>query len=174
MAVTTKNLEDALAGAGVEPELAASIAVAMQPFIESDGVSQAESVSEERSDSDDVRLARLEQKVDDLRDLMMVGLQSVDRRFDDMEKRIDHRFEGVDHRFEGVDRRFEEVDRRFGDVDRRFEEAEKREDRRFEAVDRRFDDLNKRLDRERMERWAFVVAVGGSITAALLRLFGAI
>lgn len=160
MAVTTKNLEDALAGAGVEPELAASIAVAMQPFIESDSVSRAEVVSGERGDSDDVRLARLEQKVDDLRDLMMIGFQSVDRRFDDMEKRIDHRFE--------------EVDRRFGDVDRRFEEAEKREDRRFEAVERRFGQLDHRLDRERMERWAFVVAVGGSVTAALLRLFGAI
>ncbi len=167
MAVTAKNLEDALTGAGVEPDLAASIAVAMQPFIENGGVAQAEAASRERSDSDEVRLARLEQKVDDLRDLVMVGLQNVDRRFDDMEKRIDRRFEDVDRRFEDVDRRFAEAERR---EDRRFEGV----DRRFEDVDRRFSDLNKRLDRERMERWAFVVAVGGSITAALLRLFGAI
>lgn len=171
MAVTTKNLEDALAGAGVEPELAASIAVAMQPFIENDGVAQAESVSEVRGDSDDVRLARLEQKVDDLRDLMMVGFQNVDRRFEE----VDRRFDEVDRRFVEMDirtdRRFEEAEKR---EDRRFEEAERREDRRFESVGQRFDDLDKRLDRERMERWAFVVAVGGSLAAALLRLFGAI
>ena len=139
-------------------------------------------MSEVRGDSDDVRLARLEQKVDDLRDLMMVGFQNVDRRFEE----VDRRFDEVDRRFVEMDirtdRRFEEAekreDRSFEEAekreDRRFEEAERREDRRFESVGQRFDDLDKRLDRERMERWAFVVAVGGSLAAALLRLFGAI
>lgn len=44
----------------------------------------------------------------------------------------------------------------------------------FAHVDHRFKEIDDRLDRERRERWGFVTAAAGAITAGLLRVFGAI
>ena len=136
MSTSTRRLEDVLTEAGVSPESAPSVVAELQRFVDEAiaaraGVGPPDSEQGASVDSNEGRLIRLEQKLDHLRELMMVQFADVDRRFD-------------------------EVDRRFGDVDRRF------------------GDVDKRLDRERLERLGFVTAAAGAITAALLRLFGAI
>ena len=157
MAVSTERLEDVLTEAGVSPEAAPSVVAELQRFVDEAIAAQAGSGSSEArqrtgADSTEARLIRLEQKFDSLLELMTIRFNDIDRRFDE----VDRRFDEVDRRFELVDRRFEDVDRRFGEVDRRF------------------GDVDKRLDRERLERLGFVTAAAGAITAALLRLFGAI
>jgi len=84
---------------------------------------------------------------------LRLAIESMDKRFEDLQKYMDKRFEAVNERFEGLQRY----------MDRRFEAVNKR----FEAVDRRFEDMNRRFeDMFRTFRIMFV------IISLLIAVFG--
>lgn len=163
MAAPANDLETALTSAGFAPESAAELGKVLKEFVD-DAVSrrsssQSEPLESLMSDPNAERLIRVEQSLLDLRELMQV------------------RFDAVDKQFEAVDRRFEEIDRRLDVIDARLEELSRRLDlveRRLDVVERRLDELDSRMNRERVERIGFVTAATGAIVAGLLRLFGAI
>jgi uncharacterized protein HemX len=63
---------------------------------------------------------------------LVVFMQQVDKRFEELRTDMNTRFEQVDKRFEQVDKRFEQVDKRFEQVDKRFEELRSDMNTRFE------------------------------------------
>ena len=190
MATPTNDLQTALAGAGIEPEAAEQLGVALQQFMD-EAVARQSSRDETpvppMSYQDSERFVRIEQSLFDLRELMQVRFEAVDQRFDQVDRRfedVDRRFDVLERRFEVVERQLEEVNRRLDVVERRIdlverrlEEVERRfgeVERRFGEVERRFGEVDERLNRERLERLGFVTAATGAIVAGLLRLFGAI
>jgi hypothetical protein len=70
------------------------------------------------------RLTRVEEEVKAQRDIILMGFQQMDKRFELMQKDMDERFKSVqkrmDDRFSQVDRRFDDVNKRFDDVNKRF------------------------------------------------------
>jgi len=70
------------------------------------------------------RMVRVEEELKNQRELMLIGFEQVNKRFEDMQKYMDKRFEQVDKRFEQVDKRFEDMqkymDKRFEDVNSKF------------------------------------------------------
>ena len=157
MAVSTRELEDALAEAGLSPEAAPNLADVLQRM--ADNAIARQHAAPITDPSVVERLARIEQSLLDLNEMLGV-------RFDV----VDHRFEQMERQFGLVDRKLDEVNRRLDVVERRLDVV----DRRFEEVDGRFRALDERLNRERLERLGFVTAAAGAITAGLLRIFGAI
>lgn len=94
MAVSTERLEDALTEAGFQPDAAPSLAAVLQSMVDEAVAERAEARSPEqrpsaRVDSSEARLIRLEQKFDDLRELIMVQFAHVEQRFADVDKRQD-------------------------------------------------------------------------------------
>ena len=187
MAISTKELEDALAEAGISSEAAPSLAAVLQRLVdareEDPGqtavIAPAETIP---ADSTDRRLDRIEQELVHLHDLLTVRFEDVDRQFEEMRRQTDQRFDEIDRRFEEMQR---QMDQRFDEMrlrtDQRFDEMQRQMDQRFGAVDDKFDAVDDRFaaiegrfDRERRERWGIVTAATGAIVAALLRLFGVI
>ena len=73
------------------------------------------------------RMVRVEEELKNQRELMLMGFEQTNKRFEEMQKNMDKRFEQVDKRFEemqkNMDRRFEQVDKRFEQIDKRFEDV---------------------------------------------------
>ena len=69
------------------------------------------------------RIVRVEEELKSQRELMLMGFEQTNKRFEDMQKYMDKRFEQIDKRFEQVDKRFEQIDKRFEQVDKRFEDV---------------------------------------------------
>ncbi len=59
------------------------------------------------------RMVRVEEELKNQRELMLIGFEQSNKRFEDMQKYMDKRFEQVDKRFEQVDKRFEDVNSKF-------------------------------------------------------------
>lgn len=170
MATPTNDLQTALASAGIEPEAAERLGLALERFMDEAVARQAssrdDSVTLPSASPDAERLARIEQSLSDMRELVQVQFDAVQQRFE----HVDRRFDVVERRLDVTDRGFEEVNRRLDVLERRLDVI----DRRFEEVERRFQEVDERLNRERLERFGFVTAATGAIVAGLLRLFGAI
>ncbi len=70
------------------------------------------------------RMVRVEEELKNQRELILIGFEQSNKRFEDMQKYMDKRFEQVDKRFEQVDKRFEDMqkymDKRFEDVNTKF------------------------------------------------------
>ena len=70
------------------------------------------------------RMTRIEEELRSQRELMQLGFNQMDKRFESMQKQMDERFTSVDKRFESVqkqmDERFTAVDKRFDDMSRKF------------------------------------------------------
>jgi len=69
------------------------------------------------------RIVRVEEELKSQRELMLMGFEQTNKRFEDIQKYMDKRFEQIDKRFEQVDKRFEQIDKRFEQVDKRFEDV---------------------------------------------------
>ena len=184
MATPANDLETALASAGLAPEAAERLGAALQQLMKEALARQAppqvEALASPIAEATGERAIRIEQAVIDLREILTVRFDAIDRRFEEVDRRFElteRRFEEIDRRFDLVDRKFEEIDRRFDLMERKFQEIDHRfelVDLRFAEIDRRFVELNDRLDRERRERLGFATAATGVIVAGLLRIFGAI
>ena len=85
------------------------------------------------------RAVRVEEELKAQRELMKVGFDHVDKRFEEMRADTKARFEQVDKRFEQVDKRFEQMR---SDMNTRFEQV----DKRFEQVDKRFEDMRSDMN----------------------------
>lgn len=87
------------------------------------------------------RMIRVEEELKSQRELIKLGFEQMDRRFESLQKQMDARFEAVDERFKAMDSRFETMqkymDARFEQVDKRFEQVE----RRFEQIDKKFNTI---------------------------------
>jgi len=106
----------------------------------------------------DVKIDKVDAKVEDLRTEMNYKFEVVFEKFDE----VDKRFEDVDKRFDEVDKRFEDVDKRFNEVDKRFDEVtdelriirnelkEKVGRDEFLALEKRVIILEKRLSRSKI------------------------
>ncbi len=191
MATPANDLETALASAGLAPEAAQRLGEALQQLMEEALARQAppqvEALASPIAEATSERVIHIEQAVIDLREILTVRFDAIDRRFEESDRRFElteRRFDEIDRRLDLVERKFEEIDRRFDLVDRKFELMERKfqeidhrfelVDLRFAEIDRRFVELNDRLNRERRERLGFVTAATGAIVAGLLRIFGAI
>ena len=183
MAVSTKELEEALVEGGVTQEAAPNLAnVLVRMFggraeeVESKGTEHgqinARSAWERATDQ---RLDRIEQEFVHLRELLTVRFDAVDHRFEQVDQRFEELQRSIDQRFEQVDQRFEELQR---SIDQRFDQIQREMDQRFDQMQRETDQrhaaVEERLDRERRERWGLVTAATGAIVVGLLRIFGAI
>ena len=108
------------------------------------------------------RAVRVEEELKAQRELMKVGFDHVDKRFEEMRADTKAHFEQVDKRFEqmrsDMNTRFEQVDKRFEQVDRRFEEMRSDMNTRFAEqradTNRRFDEMHKSST-----RWMVFVSV---------------
>ena len=90
------------------------------------------------------RMTRIEEELRSQRELMQLGFNQMDKRFESMQKQMDERFTAVDKRFESV---------------------QKQMDERFTAVDKRFDDMNKKFT---MMMW--MMSAGFTIIATVITL----
>ena len=105
------------------------------------------------------RAVRVEEELKAQRELMKIGFDHVDKRFEEMRADTKARFEQVDKRFEqmrtDMNTRFEQVDKRFEQVDKRFEDMRSDMNTRFDQVDRRFEemrsDMNTRFAEQRAD-----------------------
>lgn len=77
------------------------------------------------------RLTRVEEEVKAQRDIILMGFQQMDKRFELMQTEMNTRFASVQ---KNMDERFSQTDKRFDDVNKRFDDTNKR-----------FDDVNKRF-----------------------------
>ena len=63
------------------------------------------------------RMVRVEEELKNQRELILIGFEQSNKRFEDMQKYMDKRFEQVDKRFEDMqkymDKRFEDVNNKF-------------------------------------------------------------
>ena len=92
------------------------------------------------------RIVRVEEELKHQRELIQLGIETSNKRFEEMRQDMDKRFEHVD---------------------KRFEEMRQDMDKRFEHVDKRFEEMTKRLDV--FMRWSITttLAVAGILFAAL-------
>ena len=83
---------------------------------------------------------------------LMLVIDQMDKRFDDVNKKFEAMQMQIDKRFDDVNKKFEamqmQIDKRFDDVNKRFDD-----------VNKRFDDVNKRFGQM---QW-FITASTGSI-----------
>ena len=105
---------------------------------------------------------------------LMLVIDQMDKRFDDVNKKFEAMQMQIDKRFDDVNKKFEamqmQIDKRFDDVNKKFEAMQMQMDKRFDDVnkkfeamqmqmDKRFDDVNKRFGQM---QW-FITASTGSI-----------
>jgi septal ring factor EnvC (AmiA/AmiB activator) len=86
------------------------------------------------------------------------------RRLEDRFDRIDNRFGQVDDRFGQVEDQFKQVDDRFDRIEHRFKQV----DDRFDRIEDRLDAVNQRLDRFFLTQSAGLIAIVGTLIAAVL------
>ena len=101
------------------------------------------------------RIVRVEEELKSQRELIIISIEQMEKRFEQMEKR----FEQVDKRFEQMDKRFEDIQKY---MDKRFEQV----DKRFEQVDKRFEDVNSKSKM----MFAFMT-LGFTILATMMTVF---
>ncbi len=101
------------------------------------------------------RIVRVEEELKSQRELMLMGFEQTNKRFEDIQKYMDKRFEQIDKRFEQVDKRFEQVDKRFEQIDKRFEQ-----------VDKRFEDVNSKF-----KMMFTFMTLGFTILATMMTMF---
>jgi hypothetical protein len=70
----------------------------------------------------------------------------------------------LEDRFDRIDNRFGQVDDRFGQVEDRFKQV----DDRFDRIEDRLDAVNQRLDRFFLTQSAGLIAIVGTLIAAVL------
>ena len=154
MATSTQRLEDVLTEAGISLEAAPSVAAELQRFVEEaiaagtktrpTGLRPSES-----TESLESQMVRMEQKID--------ALQT---RTEHLQARTEHL-----HAL---------TEQKIAQTEQKIDGLHELMTVQFAHVDHRFKAIDDRLDRERRERWGFVTAAAGAITAGLLRVFGAI
>ena len=100
---------------------------------------------------------QMDKRFDDVNKKFEAMQMQMDKRFDDVNKKfeamqmqMDKRFDDVNKKFEAmqmqIDKRFDDVNKRFDDVNKKFEAMQMQMDKRFDDVNKRFDDVNKRFD----------------------------
>lgn len=67
------------------------------------------------------RFLHIETELKHQRELMKIGFETMDKRFNDLRTDINARFEAMDKRFEIMDKRFEIMDKRFESFEKRFD-----------------------------------------------------
>jgi hypothetical protein len=99
-------------------------------------------------------------------EITMERPNSDNRRIDRLEQKVDEGFRQVDHRFEQVDQRFAQIDQRFEQVDKRLEGVEGRMENGFRDLR---SEITFRLDRADERFYAFqrmmFIFYGGVIAA---------
>ncbi|HPA63462.1 MAG TPA: hypothetical protein PLM72_07510 [Spirochaetota bacterium] len=94
------------------------------------------------------RMTRIEEELRSQRELMQLGFNQMDKRFESMQKQMDSRFESMQ----------KQMDERFTAADNRFEMIQKN-------MDTRFDDMNKKFT---MMMW--MMSAGFTIIATVITL----
>lgn len=165
MTTPTQRLEEVLTEAGVSPEAAQPLIEEIQRVARESVALQADAGASEPEPSEGAvslegQMLRMEQKIDRSQARM-------EQKLDDLQAWTEHLQARMEHLHAMTEQKIAMTEQK---VDGLHELMEVQ----FTHVDHRFKAIDDRLDRERRERWGFVTAAAGAITAGLLRVFGAI
>ena len=200
MATSIQRLEEVLTEAGVSVEAAPSVVAELQRFVEEAIAAGTETRPTAlrpggSTESLESRMVRMEQKIDDLQTrtehlyastehwqartehlhaMTEQKIAQTEQKIDDLQTRTEHLYASMEHWQARTEHLHAMTEQRIAQTEQKIDGLHELMTVQFAHVDHRFKAIDDRLDRERRERWGFVTAAAGAITAGLLRVFGAI